>query len=331
MAVIALAIALVTAAGLVAGWEWVWRERGYSPQLSDDKDLWARFRQRASTLPPERTLTVIGASRIQLGWSSATFEQAMPGWQSVSLAINGHYPLAVLDDLAEDPRFAGTMLVSIDARGLSRALADMSQVYVRHFRRNFGPQRRLERALLDPLQQHLITADARFNLVRRAAGLVDGHRPYRPYTRLLPDRTIEADFSTPDLPALRAGFVGNLENYLNNNPPPDPDTWFSQLEPVFAAVQRIRQRGGEVVFVRMPTSGHYHRLFEKHYPRQRYWNRFSAAVDAPTIHFEDWPTLRSIDLPDDSHVDHSNRATITLALVKALQQKHVLPGTDQIK
>lgn len=321
----ALLLGLTVALVAAAAWETLWRSRGYEPALADDRDLWAQHRKRSVSIDQQRNVTVIGASRIQLAFSTAAFERHQPGWQAVSLAINGNYPVAVLQDLAADERFAGVVLCAIDARGLAHWYRDMSEPWVRHYQREFGPQRRLERRLLSSLQQRLVAAGSDFNLIRRTAGWLDGQPPFRHYTRLLPDRTIAADYALADVPALRAGFAAALAADYRKHPAPDPQRWLDDLEPVLAAVDRIRVRGGQVVFLRMPTAGEHYRLDRENYPRELYWDRFAARTGAVTVHFADWPQLAALELPDTSHIDRSDRDRFAEVLVGILRENDVLP------
>lgn len=321
----ALVLAVLVAGAAVAGWEGLWRHKGHEPALRDDPDLWAAHRDRVTAVDQARNFTVAGASRIQLAFSTVSFERAMPGWTATSLAINGHYPFAVLRDLAEDEGFAGVLLVAADARGLAHWYRDMSTPWVRHYHRDFGPQRRIERRLVTALQKRLVSAGGEFSLVRRMQGLIDGQPPTRHYTRLLADRTIEADYALADVAGLRRHFTAALADDYRRHPPPEPSRWRSDLKPVAAAVETIRGRGGRVVFLRMPTAGEHWRLDQANYPRREYWDALDDATGAVTIHFRDHPALARLPLPDTSHVDRGDRDRFTRALVRILRERDVLP------
>lgn len=323
-AIAVIVLAGLVAAGAVAGWEWFWRERGYEPALYDDRDLWAQHRHRVVTTDQERNLTVIGASRIQLAFSTRAFERLLPDWQAVFLGINGHYPVAVLEDLAADEDFSGVLLVAVDARGLAHWYHDMSAPWVRHYHRDFGPQRRLERHLLTFLQQRLVSVGPAFNLIRRVEGWLEDRPPPRHYTTLQPDRTIAADYDRADVPGLREHFTAALAADYEKHPPPSPERWLADLERISRAVSAIRERGGRVVFLRMPTADSHWELDRDNYPRERYWNSLAGATGATTVHFADYPALAELDLPDTSHIDRRDRARFTQSLVEILREKEAL-------
>ncbi len=327
-AISVIVLALLVAGAALAGWEWFWRTQGYEPALYDDRDLWSLHRERVTEVDQARNFTVAGASRIQLAFSTDAFESSMPGWTATSLAINGHYPTAVVEDLAEDDDFAGVLLVAVDARGLAHWYRDMSEPWVRHYHRDFGPQRRIERQLLTALQNRLVIVGSEFNLVRRLTGWLDGRPPPRHYTRLLHDRTISADYQQADVEGLRRHFAQGLAADYERRPAPAPGRWRAELESIGEAVSAIQARGGKVVFLRMPTSDRHWELDSENYPRDRYWNRLSEATGARTVHFADHPELAGLELPDTSHIDGRDRAAFTRSLVAILVRAGVLPDAE---
>ncbi|WP_376697364.1 hypothetical protein [Wenzhouxiangella sp. EGI_FJ10305] len=324
-AIAVFVIAGVVATATVGGWEWLWRERGFTPALYDDRDLWAAHRQRAVTVAQENNFTVLGASRIQLAFSTRAFENTLPDWEATSLAINGHYPVAVLEDLAADEDFAGVLMVAVDARGLAHWYHDMSAPWVRHYHRDFGPQRRIERHLLTFLQENLVVVGAPFNLVRRLEGWIENQPPPQNYTTMESDRTIAADYEQADVPGLRKHFTEALAADYREHPAPSPRRWLSDLKRIEQAVARIQERGGRVVFLRMPTADEHWQLDRKNYPRELYWDQLAEATSATTIHFSDYPTLAELELPDTSHIDQSDRARFTRALAGILREQGTLP------
>ncbi len=320
-----IAVTLLLAAAAVTGWECYWRAQGHEPALHDDRDLWSQHREQAISVDQSRNFTVIGASRIQLAFSSRSFEEAQPGWHATLLAINGHYPAAVLADLAADERFSGVLLVATDARGLSHWHRGMSQPWVRHYHRDYGPQRRLERRLLSALQQRLVIVGSEFNLIRRLDGAIQGRPPVRHYTRLLPDRSIAADYRQADVIGLRSHFITDLAAAYADRPAPPAERWLADLADIKQDVAAVQARGGRVIFLRMPTADAHWQLDQENYPRSSYWDRLAAASGAATIHFADYPELADLDLPDTSHIDGSDRDRFTRALVDILARTGALP------
>ena len=81
---------------------------------------------------------------------------------------------------------------------------------------------------------------------------------------------------------------------------------------------RIREHGGSVRFLLLPSSKLVRLLEERRFPRALFWDRFAEAVFSPTLHFEDVPALREFTCPDGSHLDFRDRVRFSTALVAAL-------------
>jgi hypothetical protein len=90
------------------------------------------------------------------------------------LAVNGKYPLATLQALAEDEHFKGLVIVGIDARGMQRKHWDMQQEYLDHYRRRWTLARRIHRLLLTGVQEHLVLARSSFSLVNMVERMIAG-------------------------------------------------------------------------------------------------------------------------------------------------------------
>ena len=77
-------------------------------------------------------------------------------------------------------------------------------------------------------------------------------------------------------PEFRAIVTGTWRAILENLPPPPPEDvaraqFQALLEQVAGDVAKIRARGGEVVFIRPPSSGFFRAFERKAVPRERVW------------------------------------------------------------
>ena len=68
------------------------------------------------------------------------------------------------------------------------------------------------------------------------------------------------------------------------------------------AVEKLRARGGKIVFVRFPNSGELKALEDRLNPRTRDWERLLKDTNAPGIYFEDFPELATFTCPEWSHL-----------------------------
>src|SRR5687768_14000617 len=97
------------------------------------------------------------------------------------------------------------------------------------------------------------------------------------------------------------------------------------LEAVFKevkdAVDKIRARGGTVVFIRPPSNGGYLETENVVYPRKEYWDALLAYVDVPGIHYRDYPQTANYVCPEWSHLAPKDAVTYTTQLIKILQEE----------
>jgi len=89
-----------------------------------------------------------------------------------------------------------------------------------------------------------------------------------------------------------------------------PAAWIERAAPLLAAAARIEERGGRVMFVRLPISGRIAELFAQHYPRATYWDAFAARAHR-AAHFADDARMRAVQCPDEMHVDERDQAAVT--------------------
>jgi hypothetical protein len=108
---------------------------------------------------------------------------------------------------------------------------------------------------------------------------------------------------------------------------PSPEDLDDEIDELNTWISHINARGGQVVFVRMPSSGNRLALEEEYHPKTRYWNRFSArsigtCIEAPEI----WNADGDWVCPDESHLDQETATRFTNALVDELIERGVIPN-----
>jgi hypothetical protein len=95
----------------------------------------------------------------------------------------------------------------------------------------------------------------------------------------------------------------------------------SLLYSVKTDTDKIKARGGQVIFVRTPSSGTYREREIKGYPRTVYWDRLLAITGCPGIYYEDYPAIAHFICPEWSHLKLSDAVIYTKELIKILQEK----------
>jgi hypothetical protein len=306
------ALGVALAASIVCGWEVALRTRGIGVASVDDgPELWGRQRERAAVLGKD-AIILIGASEMQMSIDLDTMRGHTTGIP-VQLAISAAPFLPLLADLADDERITGTVVASFSMASFFSTTTDsLSEQWVRRYHTRRASHTRLfyeriEEALTRGVSSTLLSTGR-------------GARPQQllwtertSYVRTLPDRTQRADYEIVDRDA---AYRHRVDVYLAGEEPsfravPDLDLRLSTLE---GMIHKIEQRGGKVILVRFPTTKRIWEIDETMYPRGVYWSALESSTSARTIHFADYPSLSTFDLPDGVHLDYRDAPAFTAAL-----------------
>ncbi len=318
--------------GITISWEMTLRAYGHRPSVVDDYDLWSSVRDSIDQ-QDKNTVVLLGASRIQLGFCTETFRRRFSNYHLAQLAINGRSPLATLKDLAEDESFSGTVICSVTCQSLnSKALKDQ-QSYVDYFHNRYSLNSRLNRVLLTAVQNDVVFVNPHYRLIEIAKDVKHSKKLPRPiYVRTFPDRSRKADYSSRSELQLRRKVRLKTDRQQDNIHQPTTNhsqKWLSDTEVVEPFVNKIKSRGGEVLFLRMPTSGEQWERDELITPKNLFWDQFAKSTTAQTIHFQDVETLRNFRCPDRSHLDQRDAPKFTNALLDELLRRKFLINSGQ--
>ncbi len=314
-----LATAIVTLSAVIAI-EVVVRANAFRPSVKDDEYLWALERTRASDESPA-TMAILGSSRILLAFNPTAFREELPRWKYVQLAVQGSRPLGALIDLALDPEFRGVALVDIVELNFSSEGLDTLKRELGAYRRGWrGVGELAERWLSKHVQEHLAVLSTGGLRALRSLW-VDGVWPSPSYTTTAADRTRYADYTMVDAQARRKQRVARIDGWSDTL---DLRNWLAEPLALEIFVAMIQARGGNVVFVRMPTCDERWAYDESVAPKAQYWDRFAAVTRAQTVHFADYPQLSDFECPDTSHIDSSDGPRFTRALLQILIERGVV-------
>jgi hypothetical protein len=92
-----------------------------------------------------------------------------------------------------------------------------------------------------------------------------------------------------------------------------------EIERTVAVVAKLRARGIPVVFVLPPSDRDYLAFEDRDFPRERTWDVLLARTGAPGIHFQDYPQMQGLNLPEWSHLAHADARRHTEALYRAIE------------
>lgn len=324
----ALLLSLTVATALVGGAEAYWRSFGHRPSVVDDPDLWAYHRGQVYH-QGSKAVAVVGASRIQLAFATSVFRRKFPDHHVVQLAIDGRYPIATLRDLAQDERFTGLVVCAIDPNGLMRQNFAGQQEYVDYYHHKSTLNNRLNKVIGCAMQERLVVLNPQANLKNIFVRLLRGYPMPGPLYLITGfDRSRAADYGrVADLESLRQRYLrgGTGTSATGSRQPAEREPWLDQALALEPYVKQIQARGGDVVFIQMPTSGELRKRGQQRFPRDAYWDPFAGRTAAAAVHFEDVPSLAQFDCPDLSHLDFRDRDAFTTSLLDELTKRGILP------
>jgi hypothetical protein len=316
-------VTAVVCVALFTAWEGFWRHRGFEPSVTDDAGLWAAERRSLKIDDPEEVV-IVGSSRIQLGINPDAFVAAT-GWRRpVQLAVAMGASVPVLRHLAE-AGFRGLVICEVNPRIFfekGRSLDRVVGSYLRKYRSlTLGDI--VEERLRAWVQQTFVTPLPALSTRELLLTLRQGRLPTPQFITVDRDRYRYADYS--HLPSLgdRIRRVRRLRErseltFL------DPQGVGNRVGEVAELVRHIREGGGEVIFVRLPTSDHILENERRTVPRERYWDRLASGTEAIAIHFQDHPELASFTAPDGEHLDREDAVVFARALGKILAREIAL-------
>ena len=119
---------------------------------------------------------------------------------------------------------------------------------------------------------------------------------------------------------------------MRKSAPPMPETELAAiLKSVKTATDKIKARGGEIVFVRTPSSGDYLNGEKMGFPREKYWDRLLAYTNCAGIHFEDYPAIDHFVCPEFSHLSQPDAVIFTKHLIEILANDKGWKGLNSKK
>jgi hypothetical protein len=304
---------LLVVAG-VAGAESFARFRGFVPTLRDDADRWCAAYQSIRPNDPSQVV-LVGASRMRHDLDLPTLAGELRTPRVVQLAVDGASPVPVLRHLSQDETFCGTAICDVTVQHFFKGLeigTGRQADYLHHLQ---------SRPVVSTLEHWLSTqlqTRSTFRLLAWATNyncrhwLLARDLPQPDYLVNSPDRSCKADYSRIDALRLmrhRARELPGLQNFEISSPQLQGD-----LSAIADMANRIRKRGGAVIFVRLPTTGEYAAAEEQCYPRNTTWDVFARELAGSCIHWEDDAALGSFNCPDGSHLDCRDTVAFTRAL-----------------
>lgn len=319
-----------------AAWELYVRSLGYAPTLNDTEDLWTQVRRRVE---PE-SLVIVGESRPLFDLDLDELEKGL-GKRPIQIALAGSCAYPVLADLANDDKFHGTIICSI-VPGMFFApggpLLETSEKALKRYRTQTVAQCLSHHLgmFLEERVAFLKQEDLTLDILLKKLPL-----PNRPNAQVPP--TLPPYFQTVDNERRmrmteKCAQPGELQTRIQQiwlplfTPPPPPsyvpkEIFMEQMGKAVEArfrntaeaVNKLRARGGKIVFVRFPSSGELKALEDRLSPRARTWDPLIQSTAAPGIYYEDFPELSGFNCPEWSHLSAGDSVEFSKRLVPHLR------------
>ncbi|MEX0644698.1 MAG: hypothetical protein WD076_05265 [Parvularculaceae bacterium] len=324
LAIVAVLVTVI----LTAGWEIYWRGKMFvAADYKNTNALWAEQRRKAV----DEATVIIGSSRIFFDIDLDVWEEASGGVRPVQLALEGTSPRIFLGNLANDEKFHGLVIVGVTAPLFFTQDGGLRAEVLKYIK-DESPSQRVDHFLSKSLDRYFAFVDdqtrPKTQMTIAPLPLRDGMKP-RFYPRKL--ETLKADRNTElwarvaDDEGYRKEAQGQWEIGFelfapppgpDGNPLPMPDEAINAvIAEVKANVDKIRAKGGDVAFMRLPYDGGFMPIEDFGFPRARFWDRLLAVTDSAGVAFQDYPELQGYYVPEWSHLEarEAERYTRTVA------------------
>jgi hypothetical protein len=315
----AAVVALTLLAVALGGWEWRMRSLGLEAgDLGPTRGAWAIERRRIDA--GNVRVAIVGSSRVLFGTDLDEFER-IAGVRPVQLAMQGSSTRKFVADVATDPDFRGLLIVDVTPLNYFRSGNGLFDDAIEYARGESLTQRS-DHWLDQRLQQRLAYLDGDYRLMKLIERDVplperDGVRgAYAGVWKVATTHEARQTWVWDRLrhdDRLRAHAIAVWRNTMKRVPAPT----VPEIERVIADTRRdveaIRARGGDVVFVRPPSSGELARVEAAKFPRDRVWERLLAETHVRGFHYADDPTTRGLTCVEESHLSREDARAFTRA------------------
>lgn len=316
----------------IGSWEMYLRSKGMKPGYDDGPELWSNKRSRVYQ-PSDRATVLIGSSRNKYDIDIPTWE-SITGEEAIQLAEVGSSPFPILENLGNDSSFKGKLIIDV-TEGLFFNLSPFprrSFIKDLEYYNKETPAQKASFAVNDFLESKFVFLDKNFFALNALLAKL----PVKDRPGVMPNFTCPLDFAmntsdrqnymTPHFEKDTSvqNEVKNLWNVyrqMDKSPPTSGAPLDSLIGEVRVLIDRIKSRGGQVIFVRSPSSGPFWQGEQMGFPREKYWDRLLKETNTQGIHFADYPVINHFICPEFSHLTRSDAVIYTKEIVRILEQE----------
>ncbi|MEP6645840.1 MAG: hypothetical protein ABJC12_02025 [Saprospiraceae bacterium] len=326
-----LAVILVIIA--VFSWESYLRSTGFELSFDDGAPLFSHYRDRIYE-PIDKATIFIGSSRIKFDLDIDTWER-LTGTKAIQLACVGSSPRPTLTDLADDPKFKGRVVVDV-TEGLFFSLNPGNSSRPNQgitYHKKITPTQRVGFLLNKPLESTFVFLDKdhyslnamldELEIPSRDSVFMDPifARDFG-YTKYTRQDYCGKVFMADTAQQHKQQSIWALFGSLNKKPPISGAALDSILHLVKLDVDKIKAKGGDVFFVRTPSSGPYFDKEQHGFPKDKYWDRILTETGCKGMYFKDYPEIANYQCPEFSHLSPTDAIDFTKHFIDILQTNY---------
>lgn len=289
--------------------------------LDNSEVAWVKERIRSDSAD----VAIVGDSRILFDTDLDRF-QTLTGARPVQLAIHGTSPLTLLEDAASNEAFHGLLIVGLADTMFFQPFDGYGE-YVRRRGDFTSPSGMVGIEIDHMLQRRLAFLDSNHRLSVAAHRLDPDFRPgvegpkhdIWKVSEVGEERATWLWARVENDPEYRArtrwAWKGFKEKY-----PYTPQLIAKGHARAKAAVDKIRARGGEVVFIRPPSAPPLRVNEEAQVPKAKGWDHLLANTRTAGVHVDDLAQAQNLTLPEWSHLNRKCATVFTDAYVRRLTE-----------
>lgn len=335
-------VSLLLVAVAVIGWEALARDMYHTPGTfqSGMVEMWADERRKLDT-PEENVRVVLTGSSRMLWDADLDIMESKFGHRPVQLALAGTSPVKIVEDIIENTEFDGVILVGVASFLFSSpfAMGDLESwgyygTPAKEWYDGVSFSKRSGRVLHDFLSLHFGFLDDSFSMPELLKGYVvlanregaydvrlDGWKLGDYYedrqTDMWPPVEDENSFDNAQVKAF-----WDLPG-REHDPEKTRETATAAIEYYGPLIEKLRARGGDIVFVRMPISGLYLEGDQKNQFVESFWSPMAEGVDALFIDTMAYPDLMDgLRTPEWSHLDRASQDLFSERIVPLIAAEY---------
>jgi hypothetical protein len=324
-----LAIALPLVLVALVGWEWLARQMHHEPGTYKDSEfaggMWADEREKLDQPDHGIRLIILGSSRILYATDLDILESSF-GTRPLQLAISGTSPSRFVEDIVNNTDFDGLLLVGATPFLFNNLEAGpYGGNALKHYQ-EFSASRRIGFLIHHWLENYFAFLDDGFGLFN----LIDHHvvLPNREgalranangwklsnhyadrQTDMWAPAEIEGSFDNQQVKNFWiAGFERRARERARGQPLDVEAMRDRTVEFYKPLIGKLRDRGGDLIIIRMPGRSVYEEFAEAAGHRKVIWDPMVKALDVFAINTMDYPELSTdLEIPEWSHLSRASQ------------------------